>query len=452
MALKGLTVNAQQQLCKDGVRFRNIGLNYCGAVVKLYTQPSNVACEYTSGADQDAVLAECVAMKVKVLRIMAFPYWPAQWQYGVNGGVAGVAATAGNREAHYLKIDAFIAKCRALGIGVLLNLFFRQACIPDLAGQTCREGWLSAGATRTYAATVSQEIVTRYLNEEAVYGYEWGNEVNQYLDAIEATKNDYPNVNTYLGSRGSYPAADHIFKSFEFAGIIRWWYDVVRAIDPQRIMMTGNGSNTFTNMDGAFYIAYPMVDWLREQVRDNPTNCAHIHYYGGLPYGSKNMRGLEALLTGTKHWQKEAGRAFLLGEFGNQPWAVSAVSTAGGVATITTSNGALLEVGDPFAIAGTGTAIDGVSLVCASINGAGNTITASTGVSASFAGSGAWATLMTAERVARCCAAIISADVDVALFWQINTEALAPIWESVTYPGNEGQRAAILAANTALGW
>ncbi|MCG4734902.1 hypothetical protein L0M92_14955, partial [Casaltella massiliensis] len=76
---------------------------------------------------------------------------PAQWRYGVNGGVAGLAATSGDREAHYLKIDAFIAKCRARGIGVILNLFFRHASVSDLAGQTVRAGWLTPGsATRNF--------------------------------------------------------------------------------------------------------------------------------------------------------------------------------------------------------------------------------------------------------------------------------------------------------------
>ena len=79
MALQGLTVNAQGQLLRNGVRFRNIGLNYGGAIQRIYSQPSNTACAYTPSAEQDTYLDLCVAMKVKVIRVKATPYWPAQW-------------------------------------------------------------------------------------------------------------------------------------------------------------------------------------------------------------------------------------------------------------------------------------------------------------------------------------------------------------------------------------
>jgi len=192
MPRRGLTVSSGGQLLRDGVRFRNIGLNYGGAITPIYSQPSPTACSYTTGVEQDAMLAVAVSMKVKVLRVKATPFWPSQWRYGVNGGIAGVAAIAADREAHYSKIDQFIAKCRALDIGIILTLFFRLPSVPDLAGQTVRAGWINSGLTRTYVTAVTQEIVTRYLAEDAVLGYELSNEVNHYTDASDATRGSYP--------------------------------------------------------------------------------------------------------------------------------------------------------------------------------------------------------------------------------------------------------------------
>lgn len=453
MARRGLTVDSQGRLLRDGERFRNIGLNYGGGVVRIYTQPSTTACEYTPSAEQDAMLDMAAAMKVKVVRVKATPFWPAQWRYGVNGGVAGVAATAANRAAHYAAMDAFVAKCRARDIGVIWTLFFRHASVPDLAGQTIRAGWLTAGsATRNYAQAVTQEIVTRYLNEEAVYGYEWSNEVNHYNDASDATRGNYPAVNTSYGSAASYSAANDMFNGGELASVLSWWYGVVRAIDPDRIVLSGNGPGSYSQPGGTAGITSPMVSWNRDQARDNPTNCGTIHWYGNHLYGSANFRGLDSILTGVRHWQQVNGRGFVLGEFGNQPWQIAAISVANGLATISTAAQCPVEVGDSFGIAGTGTALDGQWLTVASINAAGTSITAPCSVSASYAGSVKGLQTMSPSRLGRMCSDVIKSGTDVGLVWMIDGDPGSPLWESVSADLNSALRAAITAANNALGW
>lgn len=447
--MRGLTVGPRGQLLLDGARFRNIGLNYGGGIVRIYTQPSTTACEYTPSAEQDAVLDRCVAMGVKVLRVKATPFWPAQWRYGVNGGVAGVAATSADREAHYVKIDAFLAKCRARGLGVILNLFFRHSSVPDLAGQTVRAGWLTSGSpTRNYAQALTQEIVTRYLNEDAVYGYEWSNEVNHFNDASDATRGDYPKANTTYGTPASYSAANDIFTGAELSTILSWWYGVVKAIDPNRIVLTGNGPNSYSQPGGVAGISSPMIAWHREQVRDNPTNCGSIHWYGNVGYGSNGFRGLDPILTGARHWQQAEGRGFVLGEFGVQPWSITSASVSGGVLTVACSNSLPCDAGDDFILGPEITGLGGTYTIT-TINGARNQITALTDKTGSWSGTGRLQ-FMTGARVTRMCSDIIRAGIDVALFWMIDRDPGAPAWETVEYPGNEGQIEAITAANAAL--
>ena len=452
MPLRGLTVNAQGQLLRDGVRFRNIGLNYGGGVVRIYSQPSTTACEYTPSAEQDTMLDLAQSLKVKVLRVKATPFWPAQWRYGVNGGVAGVAATAGDRAAHYAAMDAFVAKCRARDIGIIWTLFFRHASPCDLAGQTLRAGWLNSGATRTYVQTVTQEIVTRYLNEDAVLGYEWSNEVNHYNDASDATRGTFPAVNASYGSAASYSAANDMFTGSELAGVLTWWSGIVTAIDSSRIVLSGNGPNSYSQPGGTAGISTPMRAWHVEQVRDNPLNCGSIHWYGNVGYGSNNFRGLNSILTGVRHWQRANGRGFVLGEFGNQPWQINSISTAGGVATINCAASCPVEVGDSVGINGTGTALDGQWLTLQSVSASRDVLTAATPVTATYSGSVKGLQFMSGDRVARMCDDIINSGTDVALLWMLDGDTGRPIWESIDETGNAAQRAAILAANTRLGW
>ena len=452
MPLRGLTVSASRQLLRDGARFRNIGLNYGGAIARIYSQPSTTACAYTPSAEQDAMLDVCDSMEVKVLRIKVTPYWPAQWRYGVNGGVAGVAATAGDREAHYVKIDQFIAKCRARGIGVIMTLFFRHASVCDLAGQTVRAGWINAGATRTYVTSVTQEIVTRYLTEDAVLGYEWSNEVNHYNDALDAAMGSFPGANVSYGSAASYAATDTIFRGNDLAAVLARWYGIGRAIDTQRVVLTGNGPNSDSRFGGTPGIATPLDPWHREQVRDNPTNCGSIHWYGNVGYGSNGLLGLNAILTGARHWQRQAGRGFVLGEFGNQPWQINSISTSGGVATFSTAGSFPADAGDRIGVCGTGTALDGQWLTISTINAGRDTITAPYSGSVTYSGSAKGLKSISGTKLTRMCDDIINSGTDVACWWMLDGDTGRPVGESINEAGNEELRAAILAANTRLGW
>lgn len=453
MALRGLTIGADQTLRYDGQRFRNIGLNYGWAICQVYSATAPTVCPYTPSADQDAMLDVAVSMKVKVIRVKAFPYWPSWWTAGVLAGKTVAAATATDREAHYLKIDAFLAKCRARGIGVILNLFFRHTTPADLCGQTNRAGWLTPGsATRNFVQAVTQEVVTRYLTEEAVFGYEWANEVNHRNDASDASRGSWPTVSASYGTQASYSAANDVFIGRELADVVAWWYGVVSAIDPNRIVLTGNGPNSYSLPGGSAGISTPLKPWHDEQVRDNPTNCGSIHWYGNVGYGSPGFKGLNAILTGVRHWQKQAGRGFVLGEFGNQPWRITGVSTSGGVVTFNTDGLFPADVGDRIGVCGTGTELDGRWLTISTINAGRTVITAPYSGAVSWSGSVNGLKPIDGGKMTRLCDDIISSGVDVALWWMLDSDPSRPVGESIDEAGNEEIRAAILAANTRLGW
>lgn len=449
MARRGLTVAADGRLLLDGSRFRNIGLNYGGAVQRIYSQVSPTACAYTPSAEQDQALDIAAQCGAKVLRVKATPFWPAQWIYGLNGGKAWSAATAADREPHYQRIDAFLDKCQARGIGVILTLFFRHASVPDLVGEPVR-AWLTAGSnTRNVAAAITQEVVTRYLNHDAVYGYEWSNEVNHYNDASDATRGGFPAVNAGFGTASSYSAATAMFNGAEFASVLSWWYGVVKSIDNQRLVMSGNGPNSYSRPGGTAGIVQPISAWYDEQLRDNPMNSVSIHWYGNVSYGSNGFRALESILAGGRHRAAQRGQAFVVGEFGNQPWRVDAVAVSGGAATLQVAQAIPVDVGDDIDLRGT-TRFDG-NYVVTSLNGARTVLTAQ---APNAVADGAWSGVasarhMTSRKLDRVCADIARADVDLALLWGLDLDPLCPVHESISEPGAEAQVRVLAAANAA---
>lgn len=455
MPLRGLTVNAQGQLLRDGLRFRNIGINWPTAMWDIYGAANAGQTYYTSESDQDRAIATLASMKCKVVIFTPFPFYPAHWTLAVNNGVSALSSTAADREPYYQRLDALLAKLAAADIGAIFRMFQRHATIPDLVGQESRAGWLNAGATRTLATAITQEVVTRYLNHSAVYGYQHGTETNHRNDISQTTfANDvWPAVNASLGTGapGSYTAANSAFFGDEWSQVLSWWYGVIRAIDANRIVLSGNGPNSYSQPGGTPGISSPMRAWHLEQVRDNPTNCGQIHWYGNVGYGSSGFRGLNSILTGVRHWQRGNGRGFVLGEFGSQPWRTTAISGNGTTVTFTCAISVPLEVGDPFLMGGTNSIFDGTYTV-ASINAARDTVTAQSNKVDSWSGSVKGLQFITGPRVSRMCDDIIGSGTDLACFWKIDTSSSRPLLESVDDPGNEDARAAILSANTRLGW
>lgn len=455
MALQGLTVSTDgtATLLKSGQRFRNIGMNYGGAIVRIAGQTSATDVAYTPAAEQDAAIALFQSIGVKVIRVKLFPYWPANFTVGVNAGKAWNAATASDREAYYQRIDAFVAKCRAANIGIIFNFFFRIASVPDLVGETNR-AWLTGSNTRTFAATLTQEIVARYLAEQAVYGWEFSNEVNHYNDASDATKGTWPGANTTYGTAASYTAASTCFNGAEWASVVAWWYGVVKAIDSQRIVLSGNGPNSYSMPGGTAGISTPQRAWHQEQVRDNPTNCGSIHFYGGLGYSSTNYRGLESLLIGAKHWLRNAGAALVLGEFGNQARKPSGLSKSGNTVTITLDAASLklhCEPGDTVTVAYAGGGWDGnYTLDTVAADGMSATALAPAAPTAPYSGTSARLNPLT-SRFGRMLDDIINSNVDVALVWGYDADPFFNTLESISDPSNDWMLPLIASANSRLG-
>lgn len=451
MALRGLTVAADSSLQRDGVRFRNVGANWPTGLCPIFGQTNPTGIVYTSSAVQDAELDEMEALGIRVLRVMMLPIFPNQWTAGLLNGKAWNVANAADREIHYEKMDALVAKCRARGMGVIWTMFWRLNTIPDLVGEN-RRAWLSSSNTRTFATTITQEVVARYLNEEAVYGYAFANEVNHYNDSPTVSIG----INANYGTAASYVNADNVFNSTsldtpsELATVLSWWYGVVRAIDTNRIVMSGNGPNSYWQPGGASGVTTPYRDWLRELQRDNPLNTATIHFYGGIGYCSRKTDGFDALLTGARHWSRNNGRALVLEEIGNQPVTITAIS-GGGV--ITASSAVETMSGDEILILGTGTAWDGPAQVT-SVSEDRRSVTVAPK-------SGAWTGTAYVNpiygRFSRMLDDAFSAGLDLVMVWQFATQAVELSSTALPYSsfhaggGNEWMGAAIAAKNAELG-
>ena len=464
MAIIGLTVSAGR-LYLNGQRFRGIGLNWGGAVVRIYNQASTTACAYTPGAEQDAFIAYAQSTGVKVVRVKAMPFYPAQWTYGPQQGKAWNLANGADRATHYAQLDAFLAKLKSAGMGAILCMFFRWPTVPDLVGDNCRQ-WLVGGSnTRTYATTITQELVTRYTGgtrsdlAEAVWGWEYSNElnhVNDYGGMPSANGMWAPQTSYGTQSGAAYDTANAsvlkstgLYEPSELQTLLAWWDGVVSAIDSTRLRLSGNGPNAYWQPGGAGGITQPLNRWADEQVRDNPHNAVCVHWYGGLGYGSFNNRGLGACLAAGRTAAQARGRAFVVGEYGNQPRVIASLTVSGATATCSVVGNWAAEVGDVMRAVNSG-GYDGDYSITALPGGqsAAATLRTPAGVPSGSSSTGIVQHLP--SQFERMTGDIVAAQVDLAMVWCYETDSLIQTGQSVTHTCNAWQTGVIRAANAAL--
>jgi hypothetical protein len=446
MAVRGLTVSSRGVLLLDGARFRNIGMNYVGGVSRIYSQPSASAISYTPSQERADDMATLKAMGVKVIRVAAFPYWPAQWTVGYLGGKAWNAAVAADKAAYYAQVDDMVAKAKAAGIGIIFSMFFRFASVSDLVGEVPRQ-WLVAGSnTRAFAGQVIDEFVSRYATEEGVYGWEFSNELNHRNDQPDPL-GSWPGLNSSYGTRTDYNAANTIFNGDEFSTVLAWFYARVRVNDTARLVMSGNGPNSFF---GSYAISYPLATWIAEMARDNPMNSRSMHFYGGGPYCSKDWYGLSSFLTSARHFAQANGQAFVLGEFGNQPLTGCSFAASGAVVTVTSTIDSQLFAGETIEVRGlTPDAYNGIFPV-ASVSADRKTFTyvaASAPAASSASGTSA---IQFRDRIARQMDDIVKANVDLAMIWEYTRDPGAPLMAGSGDPFNAWQAPLITAANARM--
>lgn len=459
MAIIGLTV-ANGQLRLNGGRFRGIGINWPGAVVRIFTQ-NPTGCNYTPSAEQDTAIAYFKSVGVRVIRIKAFPFYPNQWRDGVQATKAWNVATSTDRLTHYAYIDSFLAKCKVAGIGVILSMYFRWPTICDLVGEGTRQ-WLNSGSnTRAYAATITQEIVTRYTGgarsdlAEAVWGWEYGNEINHVNDCgsqpstigMWAPQTSYgtQSAGVYDTANTSVLLSSGSYQPSELAALLSWWDGVVAAIDPTRLRMSGNGPNSYWLTGGGGGVVQPITEWAAQIVRDNPHNTACIHWYGGVGYGSYNSRGLSSVIAAAKTAVAARGMPLIVGEYGNQPRTITNITVSAGSAAITVNSNWAAEVGDVLRVVGSGGYDADYTIAALASQTSPATCARPAGVPVGSSATGVVQHLV--SQFQRQTSDILSGGADLAMVWCYESDPQIQAAQSLSHPANLFESQAVSGAN-----
>ncbi len=213
------SVRADGVLVKDGAPYRGIGVNYFDAFARTLKDPND--------SSYDAGFRTLAEQGIPFARFMASGFWPAEMKL-----------YRADKEAYFQRLDRVIRSAEEHGVGLIPSLFWYLSTVPDLVGESCDQWGNPASRTHELMRTYTREVVTRYLNSPAVWGWELGNEYNLVADLPNA-KEHLPPIVPRLGTPTTRSDRD-ILTHEMVRTACREFAREVRQYDRQRLICTGH--------------------------------------------------------------------------------------------------------------------------------------------------------------------------------------------------------------------
>ena len=267
----GLHAEADGTITLNGEPFYAYGTNWHGAFWRLLSNDLDL--DYSKEF-------EALSEAFPLFRTMAGVFYEKdQWM------------SVYDQEATFAAMDRLVAYCEKYHVGLIMSLMWNYWCFYDFAGEDASKclGDPNAEGTKITLDYV-KEMVSRYKDSPAVFGWEVGNEGTLHADI-----------------RPDAPTSQQFKDYYALIG------EKIREIDPYRLIDTGDGcprpySYSLRNGDGWSYTdTEDMVKDTYTYVGVAPLNCISLH-----PYGNPDADRIVSLVK----YAKDMNLAVMATEFG----------------------------------------------------------------------------------------------------------------------------------------
>ena len=296
----GLTISPDGKVMRAGKPYRAIGVNYVSAFTRVLNNPNDTS--YNEGFK---VLKD---KGIPYVRMWAMGYWPKE-----------NALYNTNRAEYFKRMDEVVKSAEKYGIGIIPSMFFCFSTVPDMVGEPMDQWANPASKTNAFMRTFVKEMVTRYGKSKAIWGWEFGNEINLGADLPNAS--DWrPPVWTDLGTPKTRSARDEITHDI-MRNTLRLFATEIRKYDKTRPIITGNSfprQSAYHQMTEHSWKADTEEQFAMMFKNDNPdpvnTLCGHF-YLGELDRFGRKLT-VQEHLTLSMEAARKAGKPLVVGEFG----------------------------------------------------------------------------------------------------------------------------------------
>lgn len=301
-----LTISPDGVFMRNGVAYYGIGINYFNAFYRTIINNNDKS--YIAG------LRYLSDNKIPFVRFSINGFWPNELKLYRD-----------NKALYFSLLDEFVRCAENYNVGLIPSLFWFYAAVPDLVGEHMNQWANPNSKTIAFMRTYTTEVVSRYKDSPAIWGWEFGNEVNAYCDLLDQAINFLPKVSVSQGT----PATRNIEDAFTtkiLQAALNEFATVVKQNDPNRAIFSGN-SISATNA----YHRYKYGTWDLDSSSDytslinaqNPVSLGALtlHLYPhqeNLYFSDFTPKAtLTQIIQESMRSSKELKRPLFLGEFGS---------------------------------------------------------------------------------------------------------------------------------------
>ena len=291
----------------EGKEFYGIGANYFDMFIR------GVSIDDDSGLTG---MWELTKLGVPFIRFSASPYAPDSWKPYFD-----------NKVAYFEFLDRIVKEAERLKIGLIPCLFWHTPTFPDLNGEHQDQYANPDSKTIAFIKSYTKEVVKRYKDSPAIWGWEFSNEYSLQIDIpgegyIPALMTGSP-----------FPERDPIRDKLSQEGMIlafKIFTETIRQIDSTRPIFSGNDSpraSAYHNTNDN-----PNDDWTPDneaQYRlmleryESHVNTITTRGYYNYGYNKRNyplgFTNISDFLRWLKIEGERLGKPVFVGEFGGLP-------------------------------------------------------------------------------------------------------------------------------------
>jgi len=259
----GLIVNPVGTLQNKGKSFTGYTVNFFDAFYRTLLSGSS--------PPYDEKLAILADYDIPLARIAGCGFWAIDNVLYVN-----------NKAEYFRRFDAVIASAEQHGVGLIPSLFWAYFTVPDIVGEPCNRWGDPGSQTIAYMRAYVQDVVTRYKDSPAIWGWECGNEWNLAADLPNAADHRPP-IWPSLGTPAFRSAEDdmtHEMIVYALSEIAK----EIRKYDPDRMISSGNTEPRPSAWHQWQYLSWEIdtpAQHAEMIARENPDpiNTVGVHYY-----------------------------------------------------------------------------------------------------------------------------------------------------------------------------
>ena len=286
----GLKVNSAGLLTRNGAPYRGIGVNYYDAFIRTLRNPQDVS--YREG------FSKLGDHHIPFARFAAGGYTAKDFQLYLT-----------DKEAYFRVLDGVVQSAEKSNVGLIASLFWSIEAVSALE-QEPREAWGNPQSkTRQFMRNYTRDVVSRYASSPAIWGWEFSCELSLAVDLPNPPRNSGKVAARALSVTNFQSAA------FDFA-------KVVRSLDPNRILLTGNSlprPSAYHNMTDGTLASDTEQQFATILLRDNPAPfspiCIHTSPAAIERYFGDHKVSYQQLLQTCNNIGRSVGKPIYVEEF-----------------------------------------------------------------------------------------------------------------------------------------